>query len=143
MDRKRIGQSCHRMPAMPSTVPRMERFVERDLSGAEFRECGLDRVRMVGVVMRDAVIDGDVRNLVVNGVEVAAYVEAELDNRHPERLLLRSADPAELREGWRRLQADWDATLARVGAMPGSERVRMGGEWSTIETLRHLVFAVD
>ena len=25
----------------------------------------------------------------------------------------------------------------------GSERIRVDGEWSTIETLRHLVFAVD
>ncbi len=122
----------------------METFHNRDLTGAEFRECGLDRVRMVGVVMRDATIDGDVANLVVNGVEVSAYVEAELDRAHPERALLRSTDPADLREGWRRLRADWDATLARLRALPpGTERVRVNGEWSTIETLRHLVFAVD
>ena len=122
----------------------METFDHRDLTGAEFRECGLDRVRMVGVSMRDAVIEGEVVNLVVNGVEVGAYVEEELDRRHPERPLLRSADPAELREGWRRLQADWTATIERVRAMPpGAERSRIHGEWSVSETLRHLVFAVD
>ena len=122
----------------------MESFYDRDLTGAEFRECGLDRVRMVGVVMRDATIDGEVKNLVVNGVEVSAFVEAELDRQYPERPLLRSTDPADLREGWRRLQADWDATIARVRSMPpGTERIRVHDEWSTIETLRHLIFAVD
>jgi hypothetical protein len=83
----------------------MERFVDRDLSGVEFRECVLDRARLVGVVMQDAQIDGLVTNLVVNGVEVSAYVEAELDRRHPVRVLIRSKDPADLRAGWRQLRA--------------------------------------
>jgi len=122
----------------------METFKYRDLTGAEFRECELDRVRMVGVVMRDAVIEGEVVNLVVNGVEVGAYVESELDKRHPERPLLKSSEPDELREGWRRLQTDWTATIARLDALPpGAERRRVNGEWSVSETLRHLVFAVD
>ena len=66
------------------------------LTDAEFRECDLTRARLIGVVMQDAVIDGLVTNLVVNGVEVMPYVEAELDRRHPVRLLIRSADPADL-----------------------------------------------
>jgi hypothetical protein len=33
---------------------------------------------MIGVIMADATIDGLVGNLVINGVEVSAYVEAEL-----------------------------------------------------------------
>ena len=68
----------------------MRRFDDEDLTGAEFRECDLSRARMVGVVMQDAEIDGLVTNLVVNGVEVMPYVEAELDRRHPVRLLIRS-----------------------------------------------------
>lgn len=59
----------------------MRRFDDEDLAGAEFRGCDLSRVRFVGVVMEDAEIDGLVTNLVVNGVEVMAYVEAELDRR--------------------------------------------------------------
>jgi len=121
----------------------MERFVDRDLSGAEFRECLLDGARLVGVVMRDAEIDGLVSNLIVNGVEVTAYVEAELDRRHPVRLLLRSDDPAELHAGWRRLQVDWAATVERMRARPGIERGRVNGEWSAVQTLRHLVFVHD
>jgi DinB superfamily/Pentapeptide repeats (8 copies) len=122
----------------------MARFEDQDLTDAEFRECDLTRARLIGVVMQDAVIDGLVSNLVVNGVEVASYVEAELDRRHPVRLLIRSADPADLLEAFRQLRADWAATLERLPGMPkGSEHQRVGGEWSAVETLRHLVFVHD
>ncbi|GAB3738836.1 DinB family protein [Microlunatus parietis] len=122
----------------------MERFEDQDLSGAEFRECDLSRSRLIGVVMQDVVIDGLVTNLVVNGVEVTSYVEAELDRRHPVRLLMRSADPAELREAQRQLSDDWGSTVGRLRALPaGSEHQSVGGEWSAVQTLRHLVFVHD
>jgi hypothetical protein len=122
----------------------MARFEDEDLTGAEFREVVLDRARLIGVVMQDAVIDGLVTNLVVNGVEVTEYVEAELDRRHPVRPLLRSADPDDLRRGWAAIQADWDATIARLEAgPPGREHASVGGEWSAVQTLRHLVFVTD
>jgi hypothetical protein len=122
----------------------MARFEDQDLTDAEFRECDLTRARLIGVVMQDAVIDGLVTNLVVNGVEVMSYVEAELDRRHPVRLLIRSAEPADLRQGFGQLRADWAATLGRLQGMPaGSEHQRVGGEWSAVETLRHLVFVHD
>ena len=117
----------------------MGRFEHQDLTEAEFRECDLTRARLIGVVMQDAVIDGLISNLVVNGVEVTSYVEAELDRRHPVRLLIRSADPADLQEASRQLRADWAATLGRLPGMPkGSEHQRVGGEWSAVETLRRL-----
>ena len=116
----------------------------QDLTDAEFRECDLTRARLIGVVMQDAVIDGLVSNLVVNGVEVSSYVEAELDCRHPVRLLLRSADPADLRQAFRQLRTGWAATAGRLRGMPaGCEHQRVGGEWSAVETLRHLVFVHD
>jgi hypothetical protein len=122
----------------------MRRFEDEDLSGAEFRECDLSRSRLVGVVMQDAEIDGLVTNLVVNGVEVTGYVQAELDRRHPVRLLIRSDEPADLREGWRQLRAGWAATVEWVRSMPaGSEHRGVDGEWSMVETLRHLVFVHD
>jgi len=121
----------------------MVRFLEEDFAEAEFRECVLDRARLIGVVMQDAEIDGLVTNLVVNGVEVMGYVEAELDRRHPVRLLMRSDDPAELREAWQQLRADWAATVERMRATPGIEHRRMNDEWSAVETLRHLVFVHD
>ena len=99
---------------------------------------------MVGVVMQDAEIDGLVTNLVVNGVEVMSYVEAELDRRHPVRLLIRSDQPDDLREAWRQLRDDWVTTAERIPSMPeNSEHRGVDGEWSMVETLRHLVFVHD
>jgi DinB family protein len=122
----------------------MERFFEQDLTGAEFRECEMSNTRLIGVVMQDAVIDGLVSNLVVNGVEVSGYVAQELDRRHPVRLLIRSDEPADLRAAWQQLHADWATTVLRLEAMPaGSEHQRVDDEWSTVETLRHLVFVHD
>lgn len=122
----------------------MRRFDDEDLTGAEFRECDLSKARMVGVVMQDAEIDGLVTNLVVNGVEVMSYVEAELDRRHPVRLLLRSDQPDDLRRAWRRLRDDWATTTERVRSMPdNTEHRSVDGEWSMVETLRHLVFVHD
>jgi hypothetical protein len=89
------------------------------------------------------VIDGLVTNLVVNGVEVTGYVEAELDRRHPVRVLLRSEDLADLREAARRLHAGWAATIERIRRTPGIERRGVNDEWSAVQTMRHLVFVHD
>jgi hypothetical protein len=121
----------------------MPRYVDEDLNGAEFRECDLTGARLIGVVMQDAVIDGLVTNLVVNGVEVTEYVEAELDRRHPVRGLLRSEEPADLREAARQLHAGWAATIERIRRTPGVERRGVNDEWSAGQTLRHLVFVHD
>ncbi|SFO91462.1 DinB superfamily protein [Amycolatopsis rubida] len=121
----------------------VKRHVDEDLHDAEFRECDLTGARLIGVVMRDAVIDGLVSNLVVNGVEVSEYVEAELDRRHPVRVLIRSADLADLREAARRLRAGWTATIERIRRAPGIERRSVNDEWSAAQTMRHLVFVHD
>jgi hypothetical protein len=122
----------------------MRRFDDEDLTAAEFRECDLSGARLVGVVMQNVEIDGLVTNLKVNGVEVMPYVEAELDRRHPVRLLIRSDEPGDLRKAWRQLGDDWATTIERVRSMPeGSEHQGVDGEWSMVETLRHLVFVHD
>ncbi len=58
-------------------------------------------------------------------------------------MLIRSDDLDELREGWRIVQADWAATIERIRRTPGIERRSVNGEYSPIETLRHLLFASD
>lgn len=122
----------------------MVTFHDEDLSEAEFREVDLTRARFMGVVMQDVEIDGLIRNVTINGVEVSSYVEAQLDLRHPVRLLIRSADPGELWEAHRQLLADWEATVGRLRAMPaGSEHESVNGEWSATQTLQHLVFVHD
>jgi hypothetical protein len=133
-----------RVSLLGSILARVTRFDNQNLTDSEFRECDFTRARLIGVVIRDAVIDGLVSNLVINGVEVSSYVNAELDRRHPERLLIRSAEPKALLQGFRELRAAWSTTLERLRRMPsGSERRRVGGEWSAVETLRHLVFVHD
>ncbi|WP_344245583.1 DinB family protein [Isoptericola hypogeus] len=130
------------------------RFVEADLTGARFRLARLDDVRfdqsfmpravMRGVDLTDADIDGEITGLRVNGVDVAPLVEAELNRRHPGREQARSADLAEQRASLDAALRAWDAHLARAAALaPGAVDVSVDGEWSTAQTLRHLVFAMD
>ncbi|MGZ9829716.1 DinB family protein [Tsukamurella ocularis] len=121
----------------------MVRYVDEDLSGAEFRECDLSGARFVGAVMQDVVIDGLVSDLVVNGVDVTGYVEAELDRRYPVRALIRSEAPADLRRAATTLHSDWAATIGRIRRAPGIEDRTVHGEWSAMQTLRHLVFVHD
>ena len=121
----------------------MTRFVDEDMAGAEFRECNLNNTRLIGVVMQGAVIDGLVTDLVVNGVEVMGYVEAELDRRHPVRGLIRSDDLDDVRQGWLRLRSDWAAAVAHMRESPGIEHESVNDEWSAVQTLRHLVFVHD
>ena len=121
----------------------MRRFVEEDLTGAEFRECELNGARFVGVLMQDVEISGLVTHLVVNDVDVTGYVETELDRRYPVRLLIRSDEPADLRAAGRQLNADWAETITLMRQTPGVEHQSVNGEWSAVQTLRHLVFVHD
>jgi hypothetical protein len=80
----------------------------------------------------------------VNGVDVIAFVEAELNRRFPGREDRRADEPVGLREAWAATERTWAATLARVEAMPaGSVDVSIDGEWTFAQTLRHLVHATD
>jgi uncharacterized damage-inducible protein DinB len=130
------------------------RFERVDLSRAEFHAVDLSRARLrgvdlSGVVMRgvelvDASIDGYIRNLVVNGVAVAPLVQAELDRRDPERVKMRPTDPAGFREAWDIIERRWDDTVTRARTLSADQlHESVDGEWSFIETLRHLVFATD
>ena len=98
--------------------------------------------RLIGVELADVEITGDLQNVTVNGVEIAPLVEAELDRRHPDRAKMRPDDADGFREGWAALLRLWDETLERARGLP-SEALHEGvaGEWSFIQTLRHLNFA--
>jgi uncharacterized protein YjbI with pentapeptide repeats len=115
-----------------------------DLSGARLRGVDLSGVVMRGVELVDVRIDGEVQNLVVNGVDVAPLVEAELDRRDPRRAKMRPTDPAGFREAWDIVEGLWDETVERARALdPALLHESVDGEWSFVETLRHLVFATD
>ena len=126
----------------------------RGFDGADLRGARFVRSDLSGVVMRavdvagadiDApwLLDGE-SSLLVNGVDVVPFVEAELDRRFPGRDRRRATDPEGLRAAWAALEDTWAATLARVAAMPaGTVEVSVDGEWSFAQTLRHLVMATD
>jgi DinB superfamily len=116
--------------------------------GATFRDCDLRDVRIVSSFVDGLVIrgfSGQAGPVLVDDVDVSGYVAAELDRRHPERVRVREARSLpELRAAEAELSRLWDGTLARAGALPEAlVQERVDGEWSFVETLRHLVFAVD
>ncbi|SCE86772.1 DinB family protein [Micromonospora mirobrigensis] len=123
-------------------------FRVADLSGATFRDCDLTGVRIVssGVTdLRVSGFNGAAGRVVVDDVDVSAYVSAELDRRHPERVALRAVRTADdHRTMWDAVERLWAGTVARAEALPEpARRQRLDGEWSFVETLRHLVFAAD
>jgi len=114
------------------------------MAGATLRDVDLSRVRMRGVYLWHADIEGDVEGLTINGVEVEPLIDAELDRRHPERAIRRATDPEGLRSGWAALEAMWAVTMERVATLPpGTVDESVDGEWSFAQTLRHLVMATD
>lgn len=101
-------------------------------------------VRMHGVDIVDLDIVGDVQKLTVNGVDVAAYVESELDRQQPGRAQMRPDDADGFRAAWELLDRLWGETVERArGLDPAQLHESVDGEWSFIETLRHLAFATD
>ena len=133
---------------------RGSRFEHVDLSGAELRAVDLTGARLravdlTGAVMRNvelagADIHGEIGNLTINGVAIGPLVDAELDRRYPGRAKMRPAGPAGFREAWDILERLWGQTVERAGRLPPELlHESVDGEWSFIETLRHLVFATD
>ena len=115
-----------------------------DLTGARFRAVDLSGVVMRGVELVDVDIHGEIRNFVINGIDVEPLVNAELDRRYPDRAKMRPRDPAGFREAWDVIERLWRRTVERAsGLRPELLHESVDGEWSFIETLRHLVFATD
>ncbi|MBA2560697.1 MAG: DinB family protein [Propionibacteriales bacterium] len=113
-----------------------------DLTGAHIRGALFDKTRLRGVELVDVEISGELRNVDVNGVDIAPLVDAELNRRMPERAKMRPDDSDGFREAWTILERLWDGTLARARTFPEAALHRsVDDEWSFIQTLRHLNFA--
>lgn len=113
-----------------------------DLTGAEIRSAEFAGTRLIGVELIDVEITGELRNVLVNGVDIAPLVEAELNRRMPERALMRPVDVDGFRRAWAVLEHRWEDTVTRARRLPEADlHRRVGDEWSFIETLRHLNFA--
>jgi uncharacterized damage-inducible protein DinB len=120
-------------------------FLVKDLSGARFTDCDLSGVKIVDSFLVGVDISGHVRDLVINGIDVAPYIEAELDRRHPERVQLREIGSADdFRAMWDTVERLWSATADRAARLPDAAlHERVDGEWSYVQTLRHLVYITD
>jgi uncharacterized damage-inducible protein DinB len=120
-------------------------FTAADFTGAQFRDCDLSQVKITDSWLVDVRLSGLVRNLVVNDVDVTAFVEGELDLRHPERMQIRAMRTADdYRAMWQTINELWAGTVTRASQLPEAAlHQRVDDEWSFVETLRHLVHATD
>jgi len=116
-----------------------------NLTGLQVRDCEVSGLRVVDCYGSDVYLGGDFGRLVVNDVDVTAYVETELDRQHPTRVLARDAvSPDGYRAAWDAIETLWAATLDRARMSPeASLHEQVDGEWSFVETQRHLLFAGD
>jgi hypothetical protein len=115
-----------------------------DLAGAQFRGVDLSGAVMRGVELVGVDIYGEIGNVTINGVDIGPLVDAELNRRYPDRAKMRPADPAGFGEAWGILGRLWGHTAGRARRLPPELlHESVDGEWSFIETLRHLVFATD
>jgi len=140
----------------------MAEFVKQDLSGSRFEEVDLrgstftdvylndinirdailSGMRVNEAILEDVEINAEIRDLRINGVDVAPLVEAELDRRYPQRAKMRPTTAAGYADAWEILGRLWDGTIDRARSLPpASLHESVNGEWSFIETLRHLSFA--
>jgi hypothetical protein len=118
-------------------------FWGADLRGARFRDVDLTGTRITHAWVVDVEIDAVVDRLVVNGVDVTDYVH-ERDRWHRVRSLLRASTPEDMSTEWAGLEEEWAATTARARALPEEAlHESIDGEFSFVQTVRHLVFAID
>src|SRR5439155_4279537 len=113
-----------------------------DFTGAQIRGALFNGTRMRGVELVDVELTGELQNVVVNGVDIAPLVDAELNRRMPERARMRPDDSDGFRAAWAILERLWEGTVARARGFPEAALRRgVDDEWSFIQTLRHLNFA--
>jgi hypothetical protein len=119
-------------------------FVRTSFQDATLRSCDVSGVTMRSVDVGGLDIDSHdlfFGSLVINGVDVVPFVDAELNRQFPGRELQKSQTPAGLRDGWVAAQAAWETTLTNTP--PALVNAHVDDEWSLAQTLRHLVLATD
>ena len=118
-------------------------FWGADLTGAQFRDVNLTDVTISHAWLVNVEVDALVERMVVNGVDITDYVNQH-DPWYPLRTMLRPATPADMRTTWAALEAEWADTIAEATALPGDDARRsVNDEFSFVQTVQHLVFAVD
>ncbi len=132
----------------------MVEFRNQDLSGSVFDDVDLTGARFINVLLRDVTIrgawaerlsiDGGFEEVLLNGIDVVPLWRAELTRQHPEFALLEPTDADGYRTIWPVLEEQWVGTVARARRLPEELlHERVGGEWSFIQTLRHMLLVHD
>jgi hypothetical protein len=119
-------------------------FDRTSFRGATLRSCDVSGVTMRGVDVGGLDIDSHdlfFGSLIVNGVDVVPFVDAELNRQFPGRELQKAQTPEGLRDGWVAVQAAWETTVTTTP--PELVDAHVDDEWSLSQTLRHLVLATD
>lgn len=119
-----------------------------ELDEARIRSCSLHGARLLGIEARNLELTGEFEGgLLVNGVDVIPLVEKALNERYPERILMRPTDAAGYRHAWATLERLWAQTLQHARAVAADDpdllHASVDGEWSFIQTLRHLACATE
>ena len=96
-------------------------FWGADLSGARFRDVNLTDVKISHAWLVNVDIDALVDKVVINGVDVTAYVN-ERDPWYPLRAMLRPSDPEGMRAAWAALEDEWAKTITRAHGSPRGRR---------------------
>lgn len=120
------------------------RFLRTSFRGATLRQCDISGVTVRGTELNGLDLDSHdlaFGTLLVNGVDVVPFVEAEPDRLFPGRALSRSRTPDGLREGRTAVQDAWQSTLEATP--PELVDAHVPDEWSLAQTLRHLILATD
>ena len=128
---------------------RRARFEHVDLSEARFHNLIMSNVRITGAMANELEIEAELDgSLIVNGVDVVPYIDEVLNARHPGRETVykvrAGGDADAFRAAWAIDQRAWEDTVERARRLPEEKlHEQVDGEWSFIQTLRHLVFATD
>ena len=118
-------------------------FWGADLHGARFRDVDLTDVTITHAWFVGVNVDALIDRVVINGVDVTAYVN-ERDPWYPLRAMLRPSTPDDMRAAWSALEDEWAITFALAMELPETALDEsVNDEWSFVQTLRHLVFAMD
>jgi hypothetical protein len=115
-----------------------------DLTRLSVRDALFRDVRIRGSSIEGLEISGEVVRLTVNGVDVGPLVLAELDRIHPGHAAMRPTDADGFRHAWDVVEELWTGTVERARRLaPGLLHESVDGEWSFVQTLRHLAFATE
>ncbi len=115
-----------------------------DFSNRTLRFVDFSNARVISSDMTNARFEGSIGGLKINGIEVAPLIAREMERRYPERKELFTTTPEGMERAYDIVFSQLDATIERARTFTEAQRnQRVDDEWSVVETLRHLVFAID